>query len=278
MHSGRDNGMQCTCQADGTRLVVNARLLKLVGVGPGLGRSNSDGNLGSAAGGCLPRLDPSQSARDSAPGRPARVHDDQAGSSSGSDTTHGSFSEDIPSASGSYCSLSDLSGSMRWFSDCSENESSGGSASISSHSENHSPRCAEESEVDEQQVAEWLKANEAQHAAGTCKPCLFNGTEAGCAMGRACRFCHLPHAAKRRASHRKAESMHCKQLVAKPDCKCEGDAEAAWDSADDCSLSRRQMFSAFQEGDQQQGPPRAELGGLTRAAAGEKPKQPPSCG
>ncbi|CAK0796576.1 unnamed protein product [Prorocentrum cordatum] len=217
MRSGRGNGMKGTRQADGARLVVNDRLLKLVSVGPGLGRSNSDGNLGSAAGGCLPRVDAFQNACDSAPGRPARVDDDQVGSASGSDTTHGSFPEDVPCASGSYWSLSDLRGSSRRFSGCSEHDGSGGSASSSSHSENHSPRCAEESEVDEQQEAEWLKASEAQHAAGTCRPCLFLGTEVGCANGRTCRFCHLPHAAKRRARPSRAECVHCEQRVAKPD-------------------------------------------------------------
>ncbi|CAK0893033.1 unnamed protein product [Prorocentrum cordatum] len=277
MRSGRGSSMQDTRQTDRSRPAVNDRLSTLKGAGPRPGRSNSDGNLGSAAGECLPRVDASQDARGRAPERPARVHDDQVGSASGSYTTHGSFPEHVPSASDSYCSLSALSGSRWWFSDRSEYESSGSSAWSSSNSESHSPRSAEESEVDEQQEAEWRKANEAQHAIGACKPCLFHGTEAGCAKGRACRFCHLPHAAKRRARPSRAEGMRCKQLVAKPGCRCEGDADAAWDSADGCSLRQRQVLSAFRERGQQQGPPRAELGGLTRAAAGEKPQQPSRC-
>ncbi|CAK0826598.1 unnamed protein product [Prorocentrum cordatum] len=120
--------------------------------------------------------------------------------------------------------------------------------------------------------------NEAQHAAGTCKPCLFLRTEAGCALGRACRFCHLPHAAERRARPSTARRTPCKQLVASLDTKCGGDADAVRNLADDCHPAQRHMLSASRERDQQQCPPGAEPGGLAQAAAGEQPKELPSCG
>ncbi|CAK0847993.1 unnamed protein product [Prorocentrum cordatum] len=273
MRSGRCSSMQGTRPADGTRLVVDDRSLRLVGLQPELGCSNSDGSLGSAAGGRLALVGAPQDARGSAAGRLPRVDDDQVGSAGESDTSHGSHSEYAPSSSGSHCSLSELSDSRWGVSDWSEHESSGSSASGSSHSENHSPRRVEESEVVEQQDAEWLMDNEAQHAAGTCKPCLYLRTEAGCAAGRACRYCHLPHAAPSTAGR-----IPCKQLVRRSDSKCGGDADAVRDLADDCHLAQRHMLGAFRERDPQQGPVGAEPGGPTQAAACEKPEQFPSCG
>ncbi|CAK0882307.1 unnamed protein product [Prorocentrum cordatum] len=189
-----------------------------------------------------------------------------------------SVSLSVPRASGSHCSLSDLSDSRWGVSDWSEHESSGISASGSCHSENHSPRRAEESEAVEQQDAEWRRDNEAQHAAGTCKPCLYHRTEAGCALGRACRFYHLPHAARRRARPSTAGRAPCGQPAARPDGKREGGAEAVRDSADGCPLAQRHVPSALREGGQQQGPLGAEPGGAAQAAAGEEPKRLPSCG
>ncbi|CAK0813234.1 unnamed protein product [Prorocentrum cordatum] len=255
MCGGRGNSMQVSRQADATRL----------GLGPGPGRNSSDGSLGGATGGRLPLVD--------ATGMPAQLDDDQGGSAGGSAASHGSVSERAPSEVGSHCSSSDPSDSRWGLSDCSECENSGSSASGSSHSESHGSLLAGESEVVEQQDAEWLKGNEAQHAAGTCRPCLYHKTKAGCANGRACRYCHLPHAAKRRARPREADGVRCKQLVAKLDSRGEGDVDAVSDLVHACGLSRWHMRSVCRARHQQQGPPGAEPGGPAEAAAGETPQQ-----
>jgi len=297
MRGGRGVSAQGPSHADGAGPVAEGCSSDGVGVdvGPARGRSGSDGDLRSASGGCPARADAAREVRDSAAGRPARTDDGQDRGATVRAMSHDSLSEyasvtagssdSIPpseelghggqysSTSASGSSWEDLSDSRWGFSDGSQSESGSGSsgwASGSSHSESHTPRRAEERE---QQDAEWLMDNEAQHAAGTCKPCLYLRTEAGCAAGRACRYCHLPHAAPSTAGR-----IPCKQLVRRSDSKCGGDADAVRDLADDCHLAQRHMLGAFRERDPQQGPVGAEPGGPTQAAACEKPEQFPSCG
>ncbi|CAK0905979.1 unnamed protein product, partial [Prorocentrum cordatum] len=55
---------------------------------------------------------------------------------------------------------------------------------------------------------------EQRHAAGVCRPCVYFRTGSGCSNGSGCGFCHLPHAAKRRARPSKAVREQCKARVA----------------------------------------------------------------
>mmetsp|Transcript_61736 Transcript_61736/g.172432 ORF Transcript_61736/g.172432 Transcript_61736/m.172432 type:complete len:360 (-) Transcript_61736:23-1102(-) len=76
-----------------------------------------------------------------------------------------------------------------------------------------------EEEKEEPEVAEEaalkLSKGSAQHLPGSCKPCLYVVTPAGCSLGVNCEFCHEPACRrKRRARPSKTTRMQCKQLVA----------------------------------------------------------------
>ncbi|CAK0911858.1 unnamed protein product [Prorocentrum cordatum] len=268
-------------QADGTRLVLKNGFLEVVDFEPGLRRSKSESSIRSSCrSSCNGSLAPVDAAKDSAAGRPPTCADDgQVWSATASVHSHESFSEhhSVTSDSNSHYppwgELDDGSqckSSGYGFSDGSQYESSGFSshASVSSHSESYNLRRVEESEDLEPQDAELLKANEAQHAAGTCKPCLYHRTKAGCANGRACMFCHQPHATKRRARPSKAERMHCKQLVAALDGQSDGVGLL------DESNPSQYMLSILRARERQQGAPQAEpSAGSARAAPGERPRR-----
>jgi len=77
-----------------------------------------------------------------------------------------------------------------------------------------------EEEKEEPEVAEEaalkLSKGSAQHLPGSCKPCLYVVTPAGCSLGVNCEFCHEPACRrKRRARPSKTTRMQCKQLVAR---------------------------------------------------------------
>jgi len=79
-----------------------------------------------------------------------------------------------------------------------------------------------EEEKEEPEVAEEaalkLSKGSAQHLPGSCKPCLYVVTPAGCSLGVNCEFCHEPACRrKRRARPSKTTRMQCKQLVARLD-------------------------------------------------------------
>ncbi|CAK0800617.1 unnamed protein product [Prorocentrum cordatum] len=159
--------------------------------------------------------------------------------------------------------------------------SSGSSARMpgSAAPEGHAAGRAEEHEGVGQEGAERRKDNEAAHAAGTCKPCLYHNMKAGCANGHACSFCHLPHATQRRSRPSKAERLRCRQLVARLDRTGEGDAAAACELADEGSLrTSPYMLSILRAMDRQQGPRQAGPCVPAQAVAEEEPRQRPGCG
>lgn len=51
------------------------------------------------------------------------------------------------------------------------------------------------------------------HAAGRCKPCLYQNSKAGCMSGARCRFCHEAHAKKNRSRPCRAKRVQRQQML-----------------------------------------------------------------
>ncbi|CAK0876644.1 unnamed protein product [Prorocentrum cordatum] len=188
MHSGRGVRALGHCLADGTIIVVKNCSVEVEeeSVDSGLNRSSSDGDLRCAVGGPLDR--------DHAAGRLAHADDGHTGSTIGSTTGH----EPLPvSPEGDACSWGEFSDCSRFnLSGCSGYDSQDESCGSSSLASGSSQSACRSPLPGEQSKAEWLRAKEKQHAAGTCKPCLYFNTRVGCTQGLQCSFCHLSHERK----------------------------------------------------------------------------------
>jgi len=59
----------------------------------------------------------------------------------------------------------------------------------------------------------WSKGS-GLHSKGTCKPCHYAHTKRGCANGKDCEFCHIPHASMGRARPCRSKRMQSKRFDA----------------------------------------------------------------
>ncbi|CAK0846164.1 unnamed protein product [Prorocentrum cordatum] len=213
MSRGCNVNAQGLSQADGAKLVVKNSFLELTDVGSGLSRTRSDSQIGcSTTGGCPARVDAAQDA-----------HRDAGQSSASVQGGPGRTVSEDSVATGSHCSWAEVSncsgykiGGCSGIGDNSDDERGGipGSASGDLHDAGRGPGRAEDCEAAPHSEAQWRPSGkERQHAAGTCKPCLYFGTKRGCSNGVQCGFCHLPHAIKRRPRPSKAVREQCRKRL-----------------------------------------------------------------
>jgi len=217
MSSSRGVTEQGLYQADGTMLVVKNCFLEVVDICGGLNRSKSDGYFGRAVGTYTTRADAVQDARDNSGS--LATGDDEPARSSATSPSHSTVSEPAPPSPGSSCSSADgisdvgqfkIGGSRLNGGVEAERLGSSGPASSGPSPEVRCPR----REPAGRRGAEVTSSGERSHAIGTCRPCIYFRTKAGCANGLSCGYCHLPHAVKRRSRPRKAVRDLCKERLA----------------------------------------------------------------
>ncbi|CAK0821066.1 unnamed protein product [Prorocentrum cordatum] len=171
MRSACDVRPQGVCQADGTMLVVKNCSLEAVNDMSGLRRSKSEGDVRLSAVGCPAR----------ASGRISHARGHEPLSALVSVAADGRRSGVVFSDSGQYrnSGCSDL-------------------VSCSSHSASRGPGRGQERELVGHQDAGRVDGKEEKHAAGICVQCRDQASKEGCASGRGCQCCHLPHSIRKR--------------------------------------------------------------------------------
>jgi len=70
-----------------------------------------------------------------------------------------------------------------------------------------------------------MSKGSAKHKDGKCRPCHYIHTSAGCASGKECRFCHMPHTGQSKSRLGASKRNMCKQIADAVELKLQGDPE-----------------------------------------------------